>query len=522
MVELRGDPIGSIGTVLDRTLEIEPAREALVASNGRLSYEQLDAMVDRAAGALHELGVGRGDVVAVSLPNQLEIVVTFYATARVGGVWLGVNRGLAVPEKSFILGDAGAAVLIADEALVGDLGTSGDVTARLVGAGGSSREWEARVDAGGRYPRTVRGRDEPAGVAYTSGTTGRPKGVVHSERNLLLPAIVLRQARWFDSSLRRGDCAALTILNLQVTSTLLAAEAGGTQVVMDRVDAPGIAGWIRDERVTSWFGVPTMLRDLAVSTEVNDSDLATLDDVWTGGTYCPRAVREQFEARFGKRVHATFGMTEVPTVMTIEPRGEPAVEGSSGKSLPHLVVEIIDDNGGVLPPGQTGEITVRAAHDGEWAGHYTPMLGYRGLRHNVADVVVDGSLRTGDMGELDDGGSLFVRDRRSSLILRGGANVYPAEVERVLLTFPGVGGAAVVGVPDDRLGERVAAAIELVPGAMISTDSLRDHCAQQLARYKVPERWRIEALPRNAMGKVVRPVVENWFSHETGNLREPS
>ena len=416
-----GGAVGSIGTVLDRTLETEPAREALVASNGRLTYEQLDAMVDRAAGALHGLGIRPGDVVGVSLPNQIEVVVTFYATARIGGVWLGVNRSLAVPEKSFILRDAAAAVLIADEATVSVLDASGDVRTRLVPAGGSSPEWEARVADGCRYPRAVRGQDEPAGIAYTSGTTGRPKGVVHSERNLLLPGSVLGQVRGFDASLRRGDCAAMTILNLQVTSTLLTAQAGGTQVVMDRVDAPGIAGWIRDERVTSWFGVPTMLRDLATSAEVNDTDLATLDDVWTGGTYCPRSVRGQFEARFGKRVHATYGMTEAPTVVTIEPRGESAVEGSSSKALPHLVVEIIDESGEALPSRQVGQVTVRAAQDGDWAGRYTPMLGYRGVQHDVADVVVDGSLRTGDIGELDDDGNLFIRDRLSSLILRGGS-----------------------------------------------------------------------------------------------------
>jgi long-chain acyl-CoA synthetase len=504
----------SIGAVLEPTLAADPAREALVAANGRLTYEQLDAIVDRAAGALHELGIHEGDVVGVSLPNQLEVVVSFYAAARVGALWLGVNRSLAAPEKSFILSDAGALVLIADEAVADAMEGSDALAARIVSAGGTAGEWESRVAAGGGYPRAVRTLDEPAGIAYTSGTTGRPKGVVHSERNLLLPGAVLARSRGFDSSLRRGDCAALTILNLQVTSTLLAAQAGGTQVVMDRVDAPGIAGWIRDERITSWFGVPTMLRDLATSTEVDEADLATLEDVWTGGTYCPRSVRQQFEARFATPVHATYGMTEVPTVVTIEPRDEPAVEGSSGRPLPHLVVEIIDEGGDVLPAGQVGQVTVRAANDGPWAGQYTPMLGYRGLQHDLGDAVVDGSLRTGDIGELDEGGHLLIRDRLSSLILRGGANVYPAEVERVLLSIPGVAGAAVVGVADDRLGQRVAAALEVAPGVEVSTDAVRDRCAEELARYKVPERWRIGILPRNAMGKVVRPLVEQWFSED--------
>jgi acyl-CoA synthetase (AMP-forming)/AMP-acid ligase II len=205
-------------------------------------------------------------------------------------------------------------------------------------------------------------------------------------------------------------------------------------------------------------------------------------------------------------------MTEVPTVVTIEPRDEPAVDGSSGKALPHLVVEILDDEGGVLAAGQVGQVAVRAADDGAWAGEYTPMLGYRGAEHSVGEAVVAGSLRTGDVGEMDAGGNLFIRDRLSSLILRGGANVYPAEVERVLLTVPGVAGAAVVGIADDRLGQRVAAAIEVAWGAEVSTEALRDRCAEELARYKVPESWQIGTLPRNAMGKVVRPEIERWFS----------
>ena len=505
----------TVGDVLAPALTQDPTREALVGADRRFTYEQLDRAADRAAAALHGLGVGRGDVVAVSLPNETDVVVGFHAALRLGAVWLGVNRNLAPPEKRFVLADAGARVLIADEDVVDGLASAAaieDRGLRIVTSGGDAGEWQQLVaNAGETYPRARPRPEDPAGIAYTSGTTGRPKGVVHSHRNLLLPGAVLGESRGYGPDLRRGDCAALTILNLQVTSTLLTAQAGGTQVVMDRVDAVGIARWIGDERITSWFGVPTMLHDLAGSPDVAPEQLASLEDVWTGGTYLPEAVRARFEARFGTRVHATYGLTEVPTVVTIEPRTGKRVDGSSGPALAHLTVEIRDDDHKVLPAGHLGEVTVRSREDGPWAGAYHPMLGYRG-EVATGDALRDGVLHTGDVGELDEHGHLFVRDRRKSIIVRGGANVYPAEVERVLLQVPGVVGAAVVGFPDTRLGQRVAAAVELGPGAATDPDALQAHCQREVARYKVPERWRIAHLPRNAMGKVARVEVETWFA----------
>jgi long-chain acyl-CoA synthetase len=504
----------SVGTVLERALASDPQHEAMVCADVRLTYEALDQAADRAASALETLGVKRHDVVAISLPNASDVVVTFHAVTRLGAIWLGVNRNLAPPEKAFILRDSGASLLLASPDVEATLNSDSDAAQSIpiLVVGDEEDVWRDMVaSAASSYRRPICQATDAAGVAYTSGTTGRPKGVVHSHQNLLLPGAMVVEARRLGPELRKGDCAALTILNMQVTSTLLVAQACGTQVVMDRVDPLGVAEWIRKASINSWFGVPTILQSLTAESELDAQDLSTLRDVWTGGTYLPEPIRHAFEERFGCRVCATYGLTEAPTIVTMEGTEGGRLPESSGAPLPHLLVEIRGDDG-PLPVGETGEITVRAAETGPYAGLYRPMLGYLGHPEATAQAVRNGVLYTGDLGFVDPEGRLFVRDRRNALILRGGANVYPAEVERVLLEAPGVRGVSVIGVPDDRLGQRVAAAIELDEGIALETDDLASLCASQLARYKVPDLWRIGPLPRNAMGKVVRTQLEEWFS----------
>jgi long-chain acyl-CoA synthetase len=278
------------GEVLERALKEQPTREALVAIDCRFTYEQLDEEIERAAAAIAALGIGSGDVVAVSLPNASDVVVTFHAVMRLGAVWLGVNRNLAPPEKRYVLDDAAAQLMLADAEVAGALARS-PVPADppvVVVSGVGEVEWRERLGGHrGSYRRIRRDPSDMAAIAYTSGTTGRPKGVLHSHRNVLLPGAVLVAARGFGPELRKGDCAALTILNMQVTSTLLVAQAGGTQIVMDRSDPPTVARWIRSEKVNAWFGVPTLLQGLARSDELAAEDLASLSDVWTAAPSSP-------------------------------------------------------------------------------------------------------------------------------------------------------------------------------------------------------------------------------------------
>jgi long-chain acyl-CoA synthetase len=469
----------SVARVLDDVLATDPDREALATRSGRLSYAELDRLADRAAWALRDLGVRSGDRMAASLPNDTAVVVAFHGAMRLGSVWVGVNRALAPPEKRYLLADSGAKLLLCDDE-VGDLGV------RVVRAG----EWQAVLDAARDGPVGVDVDPfAPAGIAYTSGTTGHPKGAVHSQHNLLAPGTVLVETRGYGPDLRKGDCFPFTILNMAVLTTLLVSQAGGCSIVMDRIDAEGVVDWIRRERVTTWNGPPALLHDLATSDTVAPSDLASLSEVWTGGADCPEVIRERFEAKFGLPVTATYGLSEAPTVVAIDPRDGGHVPGASGRPLPHLAVRVED-----------GEVCVGPAPGDD---RYRTMLGYWERPEATAEALAGGELHTGDLGDLGDDGYLRIRDRKSLLIVRGGANVYPAEVERVLLEAPGVAACAVLGVPDERLGERVVAVVE-ASGA-IDEEAVRAHCLAALARYKVPERFAVvDSMPRNAMGKIVR------------------
>ena len=515
-------PLGA-AAVLEAVLTERADGEAVVARSGRLTYRQLDQLAERSMRALLAAGVRPGDRLGVSLANDLPLVGLFHATMRLGAIWVGVQRALAPPEKAYVLANSETGFFVGDAETVDHVRrTNGDhqVTRCVVVDQDPDSEWSMLLD---RHPA---GRPPapdplaPAAIAYTSGTTGFPKGAVHSQHNLMVPGRMIVRARGYGPTLRKADCFPLTMLNLQVLSTLLVAQCGGTAIVMDRVDPPGIAQWIETERATTWNGAPAMLYGLAADDGVSTASLRSLDDVWSGGSHCSQATMDRFTAKFGLPVQTTYGATEVPTVVTIAPQGRAIDPAASGLPLPHLALHIVDGDGQEQPAGSSGEICVGPTDRGDLASLYRPMLGYWGKPEASTHAVHHGLLHTGDVGFLDDEGCLYVQDRRQSLIVRGSANVYPAEVQRVLGDFPDIADSCVIGIPDDRLGARVVAAVELEgsdsDGRALDTEALRAHCLANLARYKVPEQFLVRTLPRNAMGKVSVPEVTRWFQDHEG------
>jgi long-chain acyl-CoA synthetase len=517
--EIPGGP-QTVAEVLERGLASDPDGLALVGRRGRYDYAQLDRVVERAAGALAERGIGPWDRIAACLPNDVDIVIAFLAAMRLGAIWVGVNRVLAPPEKAYLLRDSGAKLLLTTPELAAELEPE---CARLpalaavecVDASAPATGWLARVAAAAPLrDRPPIDPFAPAAIAYTSGTTGFPKGAVHSQHNLLLPGAVSRASGGHPAGAPQGVVLPLTILNLMVLGPLIAFQYASTCVAIDRIDALGLAEWVRRERVASFAAVPTVIHDLLTHPGVSPQDLASLEAPLVGGAVCPEEFRALYRERFGRDVAIGYGMTEAPTAVTIA-EGEPSPRpGLCGRAQPQVEILVCDEHGRALAPGEEGEICVAPASRGDWAGVYTPMLGYWGQPDASARALRGGLYHSGDIGVLEPDGTLYIRGRHSELILRGGANVYPAEVERVLQQDSRVAEAAVFGLPDARLGERVVAVVTLEPDASATEDSLREHCRSRLARDKVPDRIvQVASLPRNAMSKVVKrellPLLED-------------
>lgn len=498
----------SVSRILDPMLQSHPDGEGLVGTGGRLTWTELDRTVSQAAHAMASMGIGRFDRVGASLPNDIDIVVAFLATMRLGAIWVGVNRQLAAPEKAYILSDSGCRLFLAEAAVVEQARTWVETVLDLDG-------WRHRVatQPTGAWSGPECDPFEPAAISYTSGTTGRPKGAVHSQHNLLVYGAAAREARLCGMGLHAGVQLPLTILNLFVIQVLHAFQNGGKCVCVQARGPLELAEVINREQIAHIASVPTIYHDLLREPAVADDALASVQLAEIGGTNVPVELLRAFRKRFGIEPRVSYGMTEAPAAVTRAATGQEPTAGLVGFALPHIGITIHDDSGAELPPGQEGEIWIGPASDGPLPGLYTPTLGYWNRPDESAASLVDGLYRSGDLGVLDEHGQLFIRGRLKELIIRGGANIHPAEIERVLGTHSAVAAAAVLGVPDPRLGQRVVAVVEPIAGGAVTADQLAAHCAAQLARYKVPEQFEfVPQLPRNTMQKVMKPELMGLFT----------
>jgi long-chain acyl-CoA synthetase len=476
----------TIPALLSARAQTQPNDEALVDPSVRLSFAEVDALTRRWCAAFAASGLGAGDRVAVSLPNGAPIALSFLAAMRSGLVWVGINRAYTATEQEDLLADCGASLFLTQDDL-----NSASWNELLANAPSVS---DADID-----PLA------PAAIAYTSGTTGTPKGVVHSQRNIMLPGVV---ARLGDGQGRVGMYLPMTSLNMHVLGTVYALVNGECLVCIPQTSAVAVAAAVRAESISRLSASPTTVYDLVHDDSIAVDTLTTLTDLTLGGAPTNPSLEPAFRQRFGRSFRSGYGLTEAPASVTRIPRGGSPRTGSSGPPLPQFEIEIVDDSGAAVAAGEIGEICVRAARTGPLAEVYQPMLGYWNRPHDTARALRNGRLHTGDFGWLDDDGELYVADRRVDLIVRGGSNVYPAEIERVLAADVRVADCAVVAQPDERLGQVPVAYVQPRPGAVIDAAELLAAARTQLASFKVPVSVVfVDELPRNQMGKVLRTVL---------------
>jgi len=473
-----------------------PDRPAVRLDSQTLSYVALDSAVARAAGVLRDEGVGVGDRVGILLPNVPYFPIVYYAVLRLGAVVVPMNPLLKAPEVAYHLSNAGAGLLLAWH------GFETESVAGCQAAGAQSLlvtpgDFEDRLGRVGAVSEAAeRSDDDAAVIIYTSGTTGKPKGAVLTHGNLRAGAAVA-----LGLVAAGPDSVALATLplfhvfgmNSLMNTTVL---ARGLLTLVPRFDPVAVLEVIERDRVTTFAGVPTMYTALLHHPERARFDVSTLELCVSGGSALPVEVLRGFDEAFGAKILEGYGLSETTGMASFNLRDRERKPGSIGVPVGGTEMRVVDDEGADVEQGQPGEIVMR--------GPFV-MQGYWSNPAATAEAIRDGWFHTGDIATIDEDGYLFIVDRKKDLIIRGGYNVYPREIEEVLYTHPAVLEAAVVGVPDDALGEEVGAAVVIKAGEQVTPDGLREFVRSKVAAYKYPRVvWFVDGLPKGPTGKILK------------------
>jgi len=508
------EPDLGLAAWLTRRTRCTPHRRALTFEGVTWTYQELLDRVDRLAAALRAGGVANGDRVGFLGMNQPAFLETMFAAARLGAAFVPLNFRLTGPELSFIVNDAGVHTLIVDEPHRGVIdGVRGELPVqRYLSADHPAEGWPsvAEVTAGLEPLRVGASVDaaEVALIMYTSGTTGRPKGAMLTHGNIWwnnTNAMLTLDLAEDDVTLTVGPLFHIGGLNV---TTLITWQKGG-EVVLHRTFDP--ARFIEDVSryaVTTTFAVPAMLLFVSQHPEFDAADLTSLRLVVCGGAPVPEALMKVYLGR-GIPVNQGYGLTETaPMVTFLTPEFGLQKLGSAGKPPMYVDLQLVGpDNTPVTEPMAKGEVCVRGPN---------VMKGYWNRPDATAAAIdAEGWFHTGDVGYLDEDGFLYIADRVKDMVITGGENVYPAEVESALYEHPGIAEVAVFGLPDERWGEAVVAVAVLRPGASLTLEELRAFAGQRLARYKLPSRLElIDVLPRNPAGKVLKFELRDRFGGE--------
>jgi long-chain acyl-CoA synthetase len=518
----------NLASLLDHQARLTPDRPAVVCRPHVLTYGELEAMASQVAAGLHALGFRPGDHIGLSCPNTPHFPVAYYGILKLGGVVVPLNVLLKPREIAYHLRDSDAVAHLVFEGTpelpmaamareaCGEVPSCRQLIVMTVDPAAPAPVDRAltlgqllhgQPSAFGTHPAAP---DDTAVILYTSGTTGQSKGAELTHLNMSLNATASRDM--FIPLLDRGpDVQTVSLVTLPLfhstgqTCQMNAGISGGwTLVLLPRFDAAAVLRAFEAERVACWIGVPTMYWAVLKVAREQGLDVerlaASLRCCVSGGAPLPVALLHDFERTFGVRVLEGYGLSETSPVACFNQVQRPSKPGTVGLPIWGCDVRIVDDADRPLGVGERGEIVIR--------GHNV-MKGYYKRPAETAEALRGGWFHTGDVGTLDEDGYLTIVDRVKDMLIRGGMNVYPREVEELLMTHPDVSLAAVVGVPDDRLGEEVKAFVVLKPGASVGERDLVDWSRTQLAAYKYPRHIEFrESLPVGPTGKVFKRALK--------------
>ncbi len=478
-----------------------PESVALRMGDALITYAELDQATARVAGLLRERGFEPGDRAGIMLPNVPEFAIAYYGVLRAGGVVVPMNVLLKQREVEFYLGDSEAKLIFAwhefaDAALDG----AAEAGAECIVV---EPESFARLLANAAPVDDIvdRDADDTAVILYTSGTTGKPKGAELTHANLTINADVSKALFTLDH-----DDVVLGALPLfhafgQTCGLNAAFGAGASLALIPRFDAGKVLATIERDGGTVFEGVPTMFAALLHHPEREQFDVSTLRVCVSGGAALPVEVLRGFEEAFGCVVLEGYGLSETSPVACFNHPDRERKPGSIGTPVEGVEMKLVDDQRQDAARGEVGEIAIR--------GHNV-MKGYWNRPDATAQAIDDaGWFYSGDIARIDEDGCYFIVDRKKELIIRGGYNVYPREIEEVLYEHPAVREAAVIGIPHDSLGEEVGAAVALKPGAQVTESEIRDYVKTNVAAYKYPRHvWFVDELPKGPTGKILKREIK--------------
>lgn len=491
-----------IGTWVTKRSERTPEAIALIdgATGRTLDYRALHDNSASRASALRDAGVRRGDRIAIVSANSIEMLETMFAASLLGAVFVPVNYRLSPAEVAYILSDARPTIVVHDS-MFAELAIAGAALAGNVPVA----HFDTVTGDGAQFTANPVHADDLAMIMYTSGTTGRPKGAMLTHGNFEANAVNMLTA---GSGLTRKDVtiasAPLFHIGALGLYTMPLLFAGGTVVIQQTFDPAKTLELIAEHGVTVQFLVPAMWDAVSRVASFDDTDLSSLRALLCGGAPCPLTVIDFFQGK-GLTFLEGFGMTELsPTALVLEADFVRSHAGSVGRPFMGIDVRIVDDQDRDVPTGEVGELVLRGDN---------VFVGYWGLPEATAEAKRGGWFHSGDLARKDDDGFVTLVDRKKDMVVTGGENVYPIEVEQVLFQHPDIQDAAVIGLPDTRWGESVTAVVVLRDGAQPDGDALIAFCREHIAGFKCPKRVEfMEALPRNATGKLLKANLRKEFS----------